>query len=286
MAKHELTKKQFLILQLLFYFRFINSKQFQRLLSHKDHRRINAGLKDLVTKGYVNRCYAPRYGILTKPALFNLTDKGRNYIIKYYDFLSEFPLGRMRNDAIKSKSFKIRCQMVVDYFYILYKQQIKDAVDGLEVFTTRSYFNKRSKPAFIAAFYTPIYFSYVDNEFLLPLNPHAAYHNDDAKTKLTVVYALDAYLSKLMLSILFKKITELLNDEPYGFAELKKFTIIFICPNNQVLIYLRMRIRTFIEDYYSDVQVAFLLVTRNQIEKVVQGRQDTIKWITLKADEY
>ena len=50
-----ITKKQETILTLIFTFRFINSKQIQEFLQHKDHRRINSWLKDLTEKEYVER---------------------------------------------------------------------------------------------------------------------------------------------------------------------------------------------------------------------------------------
>lgn len=55
MAKKLLTKIQQTILTLLFTFRFINSKQIQQFLQHKDHKRINSWLKDLEEKGYIVR---------------------------------------------------------------------------------------------------------------------------------------------------------------------------------------------------------------------------------------
>ena len=40
--------KQMDILELVYKFRFINRKQIQYLMGHKDARRINASLKDLL----------------------------------------------------------------------------------------------------------------------------------------------------------------------------------------------------------------------------------------------
>jgi len=66
MAKRILTKKQQLILILLYCFRFLNSKQIQEFLRHKDHRRINTWLKDLSEKEYIARDFNPIFGTLTK----------------------------------------------------------------------------------------------------------------------------------------------------------------------------------------------------------------------------
>src|SRR5258708_3478584 len=47
-----ITNKQKEIITLIYRFRFINRKQLQRYLKHKDARRINTWLKDLVEKKY------------------------------------------------------------------------------------------------------------------------------------------------------------------------------------------------------------------------------------------
>ena len=62
MAKKEITKKEHIVIVLLLIFRFVNSKQIQEFLGHTDHRRINAWLKDLVEKGYIERDFIPIYG--------------------------------------------------------------------------------------------------------------------------------------------------------------------------------------------------------------------------------
>jgi helix-turn-helix protein len=76
MAKKDITNKEHIIIVLLLIFRFINSKQIQEFLGHKDHRRINSWLKDLVEKGYIERDFTPIYGTLTKPAVYTLSVKG------------------------------------------------------------------------------------------------------------------------------------------------------------------------------------------------------------------
>lgn len=116
---HNITKKQQTILTLLFTFRFINSKQLQKLLNHKDHRRINSWLKDLVDKEYVVRDFQPIFGTLTKPAIYFLSVKGRDFIRKTF-WVDDFYLKRLREDKKRSKSFRIHCQIIVDCFLIYF----------------------------------------------------------------------------------------------------------------------------------------------------------------------
>jgi len=71
-----ITEKQKEIMDLVFRFRFINRKQIQKLLNHKDPKRINAWLKDLVDKGYLGRIYSHKLLENTKPAIYYLHNNG------------------------------------------------------------------------------------------------------------------------------------------------------------------------------------------------------------------
>ncbi len=118
MAKKEVTNKQKIILLLIYLFRFLNSKQIQEFLGHKDHRRINAWLKELVTKEYLERDYKVVYGTLTKPAVYNLSAKGRKYIKEGFSYYFPHYLKKIARDNKASKSFKIRCQIIADLYLL------------------------------------------------------------------------------------------------------------------------------------------------------------------------
>lgn len=84
MALPHLTKKQFRILVLIFNFRFIDRKQIQTILSHKNHRRIHAWLTDLVSKNCIERIYSTKMPENTKPAVYYLGKYGRKHLQKYF----------------------------------------------------------------------------------------------------------------------------------------------------------------------------------------------------------
>lgn len=71
-----ITKKQEEIVTLIYQYRFINRKQLQRFLNHKDARRINTWLKDLVEKKYLGRIYSHKLLENTKPAIYYLNNNG------------------------------------------------------------------------------------------------------------------------------------------------------------------------------------------------------------------
>lgn len=72
----EITDKQKEIMDLIFRFRFVNRYQIQKLLHHKDPKRINAWLKDLVDKNYLGRIYSHKLLENTKPAIYYLNNNG------------------------------------------------------------------------------------------------------------------------------------------------------------------------------------------------------------------
>lgn len=71
-----ITDKQKEIMDLIFRFRFVNRHQIQRLLNHKDPKRVNAWLKDLVEKKYLGRIYSHKLLENTKPAIYYLHNNG------------------------------------------------------------------------------------------------------------------------------------------------------------------------------------------------------------------
>ncbi|MCL5675764.1 MAG: replication-relaxation family protein [Patescibacteria group bacterium] len=71
-----ITNKQKEIIDLVFKFRFINRHQIQKLFNHKDSRRINTWLKDLVSKNYLGRIYSKKLLENTKPAIYFLSNNG------------------------------------------------------------------------------------------------------------------------------------------------------------------------------------------------------------------
>lgn len=72
----DITAKQVAILELIYRFRFVNRIQIQALMHHRDYRRINAWLKDLREKQYVEWIYSDHFLEKTKPAIYYLGING------------------------------------------------------------------------------------------------------------------------------------------------------------------------------------------------------------------
>src|SRR6266403_1239308 len=158
MSKRFITKKQETILLLILTFRFINSKQIQQFLGHKDHRRINAWLKDLAEKHYIVREYKPVFGTLTKPAVCYLSLLGRQYIRNTLFFMDDKYLVRLRDDTKRSKPFKVKCQLIADFYLIIYVGKEKELVTLIEEIVKEGV---TMKPK-VLQFFTPAFFSELD----------------------------------------------------------------------------------------------------------------------------
>jgi len=138
------TNQQEHILDLVFKFRFINRKQLQTILGHKDARRINMWLKDLVDKKYLGRIYS--YTLLenTKPAIYYLENNGILYCKHTMTYQYQRSDDTLLPDEVKklyatkkaSQTFITRCLFMVDLYVQATEQERKT---GWEYsFTTKS----------------------------------------------------------------------------------------------------------------------------------------------------
>src|SRR5205085_5355879 len=94
-------------------------------------------LKDLTEKEYITRDFTPIYGILTKPAVYCLSSLGRATIKKTYSYHLPIYLKRIARDNKASKGFKIRCQVLADFYLTLFSASMlslkKESTDKEDV---------------------------------------------------------------------------------------------------------------------------------------------------------
>ena len=141
-----ITNKQKEILILIYRFRFINRKQLQRYLKHKDAKRINTWLKDLVEKKYLGRIYSHKLLENTKPAIYYLNNNGIIWI-RYrmgedYGVISEQLdmkyIKKFYQDKKASEIFINHCVTVFELFLQMKEADIEDKVEySIETKTER-----------------------------------------------------------------------------------------------------------------------------------------------------
>lgn len=133
-----ITKKQEEIIKLIFQFRFVNRRQLQRFLNHKDAKRINTWLKDLVDKQYLGRIYSHRLLENTKPAIYYLNNNGIIWV-RYKENIvfgvSEYGLDikylkKFYEDKNASQTFINHCIAIFE-FYLQFKEHEREVNKGL-----------------------------------------------------------------------------------------------------------------------------------------------------------
>lgn len=108
-----ITQRQKEIIQLIEKFRFLNRIQIQTLMNHKDYKRINVWLKDLVFKNYLQRIYEKKIPLNIKLAIYYIAPIGIRF------------LGGNKNlyrEKYRSEEFRNRCLFIVDLYIDLLRK--------------------------------------------------------------------------------------------------------------------------------------------------------------------
>lgn len=284
MSRKIVTKKEKIILTLILIFRFLNSKQIQEFLNHKDHRRINSWLKDLTEKEYVERDFKPIYGVLTKPAVYNLTTKGRGYIRNNYTYYFPKYLRKISRDNKSSKSFRIRCQIIADWYLMLFPPKEKiDIYDHLlNILTVGE--DKEKIPLNKLQFFTSAYFPSFK---LLEEMKQDAYIRKKTTRGIDhgLLFVVDAYIPRFLLRYTLKRIFDTLDNEYWEDETVNCLQFYFLCPNNKIIVYLRRLLPSHLQNYYGSKVVKFNFTTRNQLYKKKEGKIQKIPWITMSSED-
>jgi DNA-binding PadR family transcriptional regulator len=299
MSKKIVTNKQRIIQILIYTFRFLNSKQIQQFLNHKDHRRINGWLKDLVDKGYIERDFKPVFGTLTKPAVYSLTTKGRAYIRNTYTYHFPRYLKRIARDNKVSKAFRIRCQIIADWYLALFPPQKNtdminkaetktgiDIIDYLIKELTVGGGDKEEKiPVDTLQFFTPACFpSFI---LLEKIKPDAYMRKRiTGGTVHALLFVLDAYIPRFVLRYSLRRIFNTLDEEYWEDETVNSLYFSFLCPNNKIIIYLSRLTPSFLEGYYGSKELIFRFATRNQLYDKKNGKTENIKWTIFSSAGY
>jgi len=135
-----ITKKQKEIIDLVFKFRFINRHQIQKIFNHKDARRINTWLKDLVSKNYLGRIYSTKLLENTKPAIYFLgnngiifirSSKGEEYQVEN-EQLGFKHMKKFYEDKNASQTYINHCIAISEFYTQLKKVERDSKKDTLE----------------------------------------------------------------------------------------------------------------------------------------------------------
>ncbi len=144
------TNKQNQIIPLLYKFRFLTVSQLQKLLHHKDPRRIKEWLKDLLDKKYIARTKLE--DDITQPYIYCLAQRAK-YLLKDNDNYDESILNRLYKEKSLTKNFINHLLFLADIYLFFLFQKEKDT--ELNFFTKQEligydYFPKELPDVYIA----------------------------------------------------------------------------------------------------------------------------------------
>lgn len=106
-----ITPKQQEIIKLHYQYRFINTKQIQSFLKHKDKKTINIWLKDLREKHYLEWDYSTKFGENTKPAIYHAGINGIRFL-KAQDDYSMAVIQKLYRDGKREEQFIQSCILI------------------------------------------------------------------------------------------------------------------------------------------------------------------------------
>lgn len=125
------TNQQEQIINYLFQFRYLLVKQFMKLLNHKEPRRIQEWLNDLVKEKYLAKIINEE---IAKGYVYCL-DQRAGHILKKDDAIDKDVLGRLYKEKDKEAPFIERHLFIADIFLHFLSEQQKN--EGLNFFTAQ-----------------------------------------------------------------------------------------------------------------------------------------------------
>jgi hypothetical protein len=143
MTLPHITNKQLEILLLIYRFRYINRKQIQTILTHKNHRRILAWLNDLIAQNCIGSIYSKKMPDNTKPTVYYLGRYGRKILQKHFsEILDEdgekktdkqaiYQLTKTYKDSQRTEVFRLTCLALVDCYITLLPYEENKAYDTI-----------------------------------------------------------------------------------------------------------------------------------------------------------
>lgn len=229
-----ITPKQQEIIKLHYQYRFINTKQIQSFLKHKDKKTINMWLKDLREKHYLEWDYSTKFGENTKPAIYHTGING----VRYLKTQNEYPISAIRKlyrDGKREEPFIQKCILLADACLHF----MKKSTDTLKVtfsFETTSDYEKENSP-----------FHFLTKTQIEPSLCFIKQKN--SKKTYYLVDVFDATLPTYRVRRRIRNYMEFYQSGDWESNIAKTFPIIlFICPTKTDLIYAKRYTKKLLEE--------------------------------------
>lgn len=234
MTLPKITTKQEEILKLLYTYRYLDRVQIQKVLNHKDKRRIQAWLKDLRENHYIEWKYSTDFIEKTKPAIYYLGING----IRHLKSLDQYPIEEVRKRYKENK----RSRTFIDRNLLIAScaLSLKTVGSGYGCIVEAHYIDPHHDYHFLA-----------EHDILRP----SLYIQKQTKQKeVTANYLLeifDATLPRYRLRRRLKAYVTYLDDEEWEGNDPEPI-ILLVCPGVTEMIYAKRVTKKLIDDTYAE----------------------------------
>ncbi len=243
-----ITPKQQQIPKLIYKFRILNRLQIQKILNHKDKRRINSWLKDLIVKEYLEKVPKDNsFEQRTKLTIYRIGINGIRFLKTQDDCFPEI-IKKLYKDKNRSDDFINQCILLADSYISL--QNKTEVIMGSDFVNVDSPFH-----------------------FLTDLNPNLVYKEVEKNKKGTTekYYLLEAFELTLPRYSIRKRIRTYLEFYYSNQWEdnIDKYfpTLKFICPTKTDLIYAKRITKKLLEENQNPNDLYIQFVTMEEIKK-------------------
>ena len=288
-----ITEKQKEIMDLVYRFRFINRSQLQRVLNHKDARRINTWLRDLVEKKYLGRIYSHKLLENTKPAIYYLNnngiiwaryEKGMEYSSSYERLDIKY-LKKFYEDKHASQTFINHCITLFE-FYVQFKEYERNRNKEKKKGVLEYYFETKTEMWITKRLHLHHQEDFDEIKGYIPDLYFEKIKNPDEDNMESSTFFLELFDPKVPRYAIKYRIKQYIKFKEEGKWKYHtgmdgKFPIILlIFPNQQKLNFLSGYIKDELERSYESEGLVFLLTTyQKTMEHTILGGQKIWKVI-------
>jgi len=247
-----ITNKQQIIIRLLYRYRFLDRKQIQILLQHKDKRRIITWLKDLRQKQYAQWIYdADDFVAKTKPAIYYIGLAGIRYLKKTGDYPT-LELRKRYKESGRTQSYISRCLLIADCCITL-DEKVKTSKGLNYIYFTEADYSDSDSPY---------------NSLLGELKPHLYFVKDDGGINTAYVMELfDALLPRYQVRKRLGEYLEYLRDRE---ADTTNSIALLAFSSTADLLYAKRRLRLLLEnDEGNELIIRLTIMDKIRKESVI-----------------
>ncbi len=295
MTLPKVTEKQKEIIDLVFFHRFINRHQLQKVFAHKDSKRINVWLKDLVSKNYLGRIYSKKLFENTKPAVYFLSLNGIRYLRaeklrrrQKSSILRNLYFEKKKSEIFRNHSLYISelyASLAKDNFYI---ERSEGEKFKFYTFTFHTKQRLLVRQVFKDGYRDIIPDVYLKVPDILAKSKKVKKPNQDSDkdNRRYFLYLFDYHVPQYSLKYRVDQITRL---HDYDFNDLKQQlnmgdfpTILFVFMNPKRIRNIRAYIHHRLEMEGDLGNISFLITTSEELEQ--KGFEDPTIWRTIRTE--